>query len=225
MHGSPFRKCEIRRHNERTTSTLQLSTGGGRQTLMHRPHRSDRSSEDFVRRLDDTRARRRQDRESGQAMVEFALILFPLLILVGGDHPVRDRAELLARHEPHREPGRALGRRQRLAELPANACGHVHRPRTRGAQQQACDVYLESEALTQGLADSVNVTVCYPDDGDTLDGALGVVGTPSQGSARRTVHFPRDHEARHDRPECERDHAHRERPAHRSPPLATCPCS
>lgn len=33
---------------------------------------------------DDIRARRRKDRESGQAMVEFALILFPLLILVTG---------------------------------------------------------------------------------------------------------------------------------------------
>ena len=61
------------------------------------------------------RARRRRDRESGQAMVEFALILFPLLIVVGGDHPVRDRAELLARHAAHREPGCALGGRQQLA--------------------------------------------------------------------------------------------------------------
>ena len=33
---------------------------------------------------DDIRARRRKDRESGQAMVEFALILLPLLILVTG---------------------------------------------------------------------------------------------------------------------------------------------
>ena len=33
---------------------------------------------------DDIRARLRKDRESGQAMVEFALILLPLLMLVGG---------------------------------------------------------------------------------------------------------------------------------------------
>ena len=37
-----------------------------------------------MKSLDDTRARRRQDRESGQAMVEFVLVLFPLLVLVGG---------------------------------------------------------------------------------------------------------------------------------------------
>ena len=32
-----------------------------------------------------------------------------------GDHPVRHRAELLARHAAHRKPGRALGGRQQLA--------------------------------------------------------------------------------------------------------------
>ena len=37
-----------------------------------------------MRPLDDTRARRRQDRESGQAVVEFVLVLIPLLVLVGG---------------------------------------------------------------------------------------------------------------------------------------------
>ena len=83
---------------------------------MDRPHRSDRSTRGLVRLRDLTAARRhRQDPESGQAMVEFALILFPLLILVGRDHPVRHRAQLLARHEPRREPGRALGGRQQLA--------------------------------------------------------------------------------------------------------------
>ena len=52
---------------------------------MHRPHRSDRSTRGLVRLRDLTAARRhRQDPESGQAMVEFALILLPLLILVAG---------------------------------------------------------------------------------------------------------------------------------------------
>jgi TadE-like protein len=52
---------------------------------MYRPHRSDRSPRGFVRLRDLTAARRRShDRESGQATVEFALILIPLLILVVG---------------------------------------------------------------------------------------------------------------------------------------------
>ena len=52
---------------------------------MDRPHRSDRSTRALVRLRDCTAARRhRQDPESGQATVEFALILFPLLLIVVG---------------------------------------------------------------------------------------------------------------------------------------------
>jgi Flp pilus assembly protein TadG len=52
---------------------------------MDRPHRSDRSTRGHVRLHEWIAARRhRQDPESGQAMVEFALILIPLLILVVG---------------------------------------------------------------------------------------------------------------------------------------------
>ena len=52
---------------------------------MDRPHRSDRDTRGLVRLRDLTAARlRRQDPESGQATVEFALLLFPLLIVVGG---------------------------------------------------------------------------------------------------------------------------------------------
>ena len=48
------------------------------------PFRSDRSLAVPVKRHSPIGARRRQGRESGQAMVEFALILFPLLIVVVG---------------------------------------------------------------------------------------------------------------------------------------------
>ena len=51
---------------------------------MLRRARSDRSSDDLVKRFDVIPSRARRDPESGQAMVEFALILFPLLILVTG---------------------------------------------------------------------------------------------------------------------------------------------
>jgi TadE-like protein len=52
---------------------------------MHCPHRSDRSTRGLVRLRDLTAAQRhRHDPESGQATVEFALILFPLLTLVTG---------------------------------------------------------------------------------------------------------------------------------------------
>ena len=80
---------------------------------MVRPHRSDRSTRALVRFRDWTAARRhRQDPESGQAMVEFALILIPLLILVVGIIQFGIGAELLARHKPTVESGRALGSRQ-----------------------------------------------------------------------------------------------------------------
>lgn len=48
------------------------------------PFRSDRSLGGLVKTRDFIGARRRQDPESGQAMVEFGLILFPLLLLVAG---------------------------------------------------------------------------------------------------------------------------------------------
>jgi len=51
---------------------------------MLEPHRSDRSLEGLVKTRDLISTRHRRNPESGQAMVEFALILFPLLLLVSG---------------------------------------------------------------------------------------------------------------------------------------------
>jgi hypothetical protein len=52
---------------------------------MHHPNCSDRSSGKPVTPCGDTcGTSRRQDRESGQAIVEFVLVLIPLVIFVGG---------------------------------------------------------------------------------------------------------------------------------------------
>ena len=169
-------EMEIRRHNESTYLSPKLSPRGGRQKLM--PHRqcSDRSSEQLVRRPGVICARvRRHDRESGQAMVEFALILIPLLILVVGIIQFGIGLNYWL------DMNRIANQGARWAVVN----GWPNCPRT---QTTACnaatvgagnrlDVYLESEALTRGLQSSVNASVCYPDDGDAST-PLGGVGTP-----------------------------------------------
>jgi hypothetical protein len=51
---------------------------------MVRPNRSDRSARTLVKLRASTAAPHRQDPESGQAATEFALILVPMMILIGG---------------------------------------------------------------------------------------------------------------------------------------------
>ena len=108
-------------------------------------------------------------------MVEFALILIPLLILVVGIIQFGIGLNYWL------DMNRLANQGARWAVVN----GWPNCPRT---QTTACnaatvgpsnrlDVYLESEALTQGLQDSVSATVCYPDDGDTTT-APGTVGTP-----------------------------------------------
>jgi Flp pilus assembly protein TadG len=143
---------------------------------MYQPRRSDRSSEDFVRRLGDTcGAPRRRDRESGQATVEFALILFPLLIIVVGIIQFGIGLSYWL------DMNRLANQGARWAVVN----GWPNCPRTQGTACNAAtvgpsnrlDVYIESEALTQGLESAVNATVCYPDDGDAST-TPGTVGTP-----------------------------------------------
>jgi TadE-like protein len=108
--------------------------------------------------------RRRQDAESGQAMVEFALILLPLLLLVAGIIQF----------------GIALNYwldMQRIANQGARwaavDCGQkattplVPNPCSPSLQQT-----LKDEALSNGLEDSVNVEICYPTP------ATGEIGDP-----------------------------------------------
>ena len=51
---------------------------------MDRSDRPDRDTRGHVSRREPIRDRYARDRESGQAAVEFALILIPMLILIGG---------------------------------------------------------------------------------------------------------------------------------------------
>jgi len=123
---------------------------------MNQPDRSDRSSVDHVRSFGDTRARRRQGRESGQAMVEFALILFPLLLLVAGIIQF----------------GIALNYwldMQRVANQGARWAAVNNWPPDCPRSAASCpspntlQETLERQILTTGLQSAVDVQICYPD--------------------------------------------------------------
>jgi Flp pilus assembly protein TadG len=121
--------------------------------------------------------------ESGQAMVEFALILFPLLILVVGviqfgiglnywldENRIANQGARFA--VVNAWPG---CERTDAADSCTNtpACGTAVTP----AMNQSLVNYLRCQAITQGLRSSATVTVCYPDDGDPAT-QVGQVGTP-----------------------------------------------
>jgi hypothetical protein len=109
-----------------------------------------------VSRLEDQGAARRHDRESGQAMVEFALILFPLLILVSGIIWF----------------GIALNYwldMQRIANQGARWAAVNNWPPDCPRGSASCpspntlQETLVRQALTNGLRSTVTVEVCYPD--------------------------------------------------------------
>ena len=143
---------------------------------------SDRGLELSVARNDHTGAwRRREDRERGQAMVEFALILFPLLILVAGiiqfgialnfwldSNRIANQGARWA--VVNSWPG--CTRTQAADSCTATpACGTA-------PTNTSLANYLKCEAISQGLQNSLDpVQICYPDDGDP-NTALGAVGTP-----------------------------------------------
>ena len=128
---------------------------------MSLPTSSDRGLEPSVARHDHTGAwRRREDRERGQAMVEFALISFPLLLLVAGVIQF----------------GIALNYwldMQRIANQGARWAAVNNWPPDcpEGSAVGDCDgnpnptlqTSLKSDAVTAGLQRSVTVEVCYPD--------------------------------------------------------------
>lgn len=148
---------------------------------MHQPRRSDRSSENVVKRLGGICGKpRRQDRESGQAVVEFVLVLIPLVIFVGGIiqlgigisdwHNVNRIANEGARWA-------AMNDWPNCTDQPAVCKGDA-----------TCDDtftnYLRCQATNAGLpAGSVQIAVCQP------AGATPDVGEPVTVRLRSRVNF------------------------------------
>ena len=104
-------------------------------------------------------------------MVEFALILFPLLILVAGIIQFGIGLNFWLDQQRIANQGARWAVVNTWPGCPRNAtaCG------TPNTLQE----YLHNQALSQGLSNSVTVNVCYPDDGDTQTPAEAV-GTPVQ---------------------------------------------
>jgi Flp pilus assembly protein TadG len=120
-----------------------------------------------------------RDRESGQAMVEFALILLPLLILVVGVIQFGIGLNFWLDEQRIANQG---ARFAVVNQWPG--C-----PRTAAADSctatPACTVtptntsllnYLSCQAISRGLRNSATVSICYPDDGNTTND--GTVGSP-----------------------------------------------
>jgi hypothetical protein len=118
-----------------------------------------------VRRPGDLCARsRRQDRESGQAMVEFALILFPLLLLVVGIIQFGIALNYwLDMQRIANQGARWAAVNNWPPDCPAgSAVGECD-----GDPNPSLRESLTNEAVTSGLQSSVQVEICYPDGVDS----------------------------------------------------------
>jgi Flp pilus assembly protein TadG len=133
---------------------------------MHHHRRSDRSSYDLMRRPGENNATfHRQDRESGQATTEFALILLPLLLLVAGIIQFGIGLNFWLDMQRLANQG---------ARWAAVNCGQTANPpstpnpcTTDGASLSAT---LKQQALTNGLTNSLCIKLTYPAKTPTYPG-------------------------------------------------------
>lgn len=122
---------------------------------MLNPNLSDKRPEGLVKRRDHSCGSPRPNRESGQAMVEFALILFPLLVIVTGIIWFGIGLNYWL------DMQRIANQGARWAAV-NNWPPDCPRGSTACASPDTLQETLQRQAIADGLQDSVTVEVCYP---------------------------------------------------------------
>jgi len=127
---------------------------------MLEPYRSDRSLEELVKTRDLISTRRRNDPESGQATTEFALILLPLLLLVAGIIQFGIALNFWLDEQRIANQGARWAVVNAWPNCPRTEPVPLNGSNCTGSN--TLQAYLTAQALSQGLENSVTVTVCYP---------------------------------------------------------------
>lgn len=107
----------------------------------------------------------RRDRESGQAMVEFALILFPLLVLVAGIIYFGIGLNYwLDMQRIANQGARWAAVNNWPPECPRGSVSCTQTPACEAATRNGATLQntLRCQALASGLEDNVQVSICYP---------------------------------------------------------------
>ena len=133
-------------------------------------------------------ARAHRQRESGQAMVEFALILFPLLLIVVGVVQFGiglnywlDMNRIANQGARFAAVNNWPGCERTDAAGSCSATPSCTTPITSATNQSLVN-YLQCQAITKGLRGAVATDVCYPNDGITTND--GTIGSPVQVTVR-----------------------------------------
>lgn len=108
-------------------------------------------------------------------MVEFAIILFPLLLLVGGIIWFGIGLNYWLDMQKIANQGARWAVVNSWPNCPRTE--PVPHTGTNCTGSNTLPAYLEAQALTEGLENAVTVTICYPDDGNPAT-TMGTRGTP-----------------------------------------------